>query len=283
MKKLSKIFVVCATCLPFTLKSQDYSFTNGNFYIKPLVGTEFALSGNVVNASTYSQTAATTLDFADGTIVTAAATGTVDVPDVSFGDAFEQPLSWGGEIGYYLTDDVNVYFKVNKVDADSEVFTAASANVNATVTFNGSAQNFTAGGNIFEASFSDYEEVNFMFGANKNFSFDNFSLYFGGGLGFATIDGLDMTVFELVSGSRNSETIKFSKDSTVFSGELNTGVYHTFSNNFSVGLDANYRYKGAPSQDNTDFNNDNLDTLESANDAEGQHVFGLMGSISYRF
>ena len=122
-----------------------------------------------------------------------------------------------------------------------------------------------------------------MFGVNKSFSFDNFSLYFGGGLGFATIDGLDLTVFELVSGDRNNETIKFSKDSTVFSGELNTGVYHTFSNNFSIGLDANYRYKGSPDRDNTDFNTNDLDTLESANDADGQHVFGLLGSISYRF
>ena len=50
---------------------------------------------------------------------------------------------------------------------------------------------------LFEASFPDYEEVKVMFGANKNFSFDNFSIYVGGGLGFATIDGLDLTVFEL--------------------------------------------------------------------------------------
>ncbi len=283
MKNLYKIISAGMVLLPLSSFSQDYSFTSGNFYIKPHVGTEFALSGDVVNASTYSQTAATTLNFSDGTIVTAAATGTVDVPDVSFGDAFEQPISWGGEIGYYITDDTNLYFKVNTVNADSETFVAATATVNATVTFNGSAQTFTAGANLFEASFSDYEEVNFMFGANRNFSFDNFSLYFGGGLGLATIDGLDLTVFELVSGSRNSETIKFSKDSTVFSGELNTGVYHTFNNNLSIGLDANYRYKGSPERDTTDFNTNDLDTLESANDADGQHVFGLMGSISYRF
>ena len=114
MKNVHKLFLICVTCLPFTSKSQDYSFTNGNFYIKPLVGTEFALSGDVVNSSSYSQTAATTLNFSDGTIVTAAATGSVDVPDVSFGDAFEQPISWGGEVGYYITDDTNLYSKLTK-------------------------------------------------------------------------------------------------------------------------------------------------------------------------
>ncbi len=282
MKNLFKLIISGAMFFPLTIFSQDYSFTNGNFYIKPHVGTEFALSGDVVNASTFSQTAATTLDFSDGTIVTAAATGTVTVPDISFGDAFEQPIAWGGEVGYYVTDDTNLYFKVNRIDADSNTFVAATASVNATVTFGGNAANYT-GGTLFEASFNDYEELNYMFGAQKNFSFDNYSLYFGGGLGFASIKGLDLTVFETVTGNRNNETIKFSKDSTVFSGELNTGVYHTFSNNFSLGLDLSYKYKGSPERDTTDFNNDNLDTLEHANDADGQHVMGLNGSISYRF
>ena len=63
MKNLYKLITTGMVLLPFSSFSQDYSFTNGNFYIKPHVGTEFALSGDVVNASTYSQTAATTLTF----------------------------------------------------------------------------------------------------------------------------------------------------------------------------------------------------------------------------
>ena len=90
MKNLFKLITSGAMFFPLTIFSQDYSFTNGNFYIKPHVGTEFALSGRC-KCFTFSQTAATTLDFSDGTIVTAAATGTVTVPDISFGDAFEQP------------------------------------------------------------------------------------------------------------------------------------------------------------------------------------------------
>ena len=50
-------------------------------------------------------------------------------------------------------------------------------------------------------------------------SSENFSLiiipYILGAASFASIKGLDLTVFETVTGNRNNETIKF-QDSTVF-------------------------------------------------------------------
>ncbi len=281
--KLAKTAVALGFLFPALGNSQDYSFTNGNFYIKPLVGTEFSISGDAVKASSISQTGATTLDFADGTVVTAAVAGQMDVPEVSYDEVFEQSLSFGGEIGYFVTDDINLYFKVNSVDADAKDFVAATATVNATITFDGNASNYTAGGTLLEGKFSDYNEVSFMFGANKQFEFgNNFSLHLGGGLGFSSIDKLDLTVSELISGNKNNEKLKYTKDSTVFAGEINTGAAYNI-NQFGFGLNLNYKYKGSPERDTTDFNFDNLETLEKANDAEGQHVFGLMGSISYRF
>ena len=281
--KLAKTAVAVSFLFPALSNSQDYSFTNGNFYIKPLVGTEFSISGDAVKASSISQTGATTLDFADGTVVTAAVAGQMDVPEVSYDEVFEQSLSFGGEIGYFVTDDINLYFKVNSVDADAKAFVAATATVNATITFDGNASNYIAGGTLLEGKFSDYNEVSFMFGANKQFEFDNnFSLHLGGGLGFSSIDKLDLTVSELISGNKNNEKLKYTKDSTVFAGEINTGAAYNI-NQFAFGLNLNYKYKGSLERDTTDFNFDNLETLEKANDAEVQHVFGLMGSISYRF
>ncbi len=280
--KLAKTAIALSLMLPVIGNSQDYSFTSGNFYIKPLVGTEFSISGDAVKASSISQTGSVTLDFADGTVVTAAGSGRLDVPDLSFEDVFEKSLSYGGEVGYFITDDINLYFKVNSVNADAKPFVAATANVNATITFNGTASSYT-GGTLLEGKFSDYSEVSFMFGANKQFEFENnFFLHLGGGLGFSSIDKLDLTVSELISGNKNNEKLKYTKDSTVFAGELNTGAGFNIDQ-FSIGLNASYKYKGSPERDTTDFNFDNLETLEKANDAEGQHVLGIMGSVSYRF
>ncbi len=283
MKNLLKLITSGAFLLPLTSYSQDYSLTNGNFYVKPLVGTEFSISGDAVKASSISQAGTTTLDFGGGTVVTANVAGQLDVPDVSYDDVFEQSLSFGGEIGYYIYDDVNLYFKVNSVTADAKDFVAATATVNGTITFGGVASNYTAGGTLLEGRFSDYGEVNFMFGANKHFEIENnFSLYLGGGLGFSSIDGMDLKVSELISGDKNHENLKYTKDSTVFAGELNTGAAYNIDQ-FAIGLNLNYRYKGSPERDTTDFNFDNVETLEHANDADGQHIFGLMGSLSYRF
>ena len=59
-----------SSCFYFSgVSSNDHSLNLGNFYVKPIVGTEIAISGDALKASTYSQTAATTLTFNDGTIV----------------------------------------------------------------------------------------------------------------------------------------------------------------------------------------------------------------------
>jgi len=283
MFKKASIFFI-SSCFYFSgVSSNEHSLHLGNFYIKPVIGTEFAISGDALKSSTYSQTAATTLTFSDGTIVTAGATGTVDVPDVSFNDAYDQPISFGGEVGYEFDNDIDGYFKVNHVSADSKTFIAATATVNATITFGGTSSSYTAGGTLFEGTFSDYSETSFLVGGRKYFNRNKFNFSLGAGLGFSMIGDINLKVIEKISGNNNTETLKFSKDSTVFVGEINGGLNYDIDSDFTLGFDVGYKFKGASERDTTDFNTNNLDTLQSSNDSDGQHVIGILGSLSYRF
>lgn len=273
-----------SSCFYFSgVSSNDHSLNLGNFYVNPIVGTEIAISGDALKASTYSQTAATTLTFNDGTIVTAGATGTVNVPDVSFDDAYNQSISFGGEVGYKFDDDFDGYFKVNHVSADAKTFVAATASVNATITFGGTSSSYSAGGTLFEGKFSDYNETSFLIGGRKYFDHNKFDFSLGAGLGFSMIGDIDLKVTEKISGSNNTETLEFSKDSTVFVGEINGGLNYDIDSDFTLGFDVGYKFKGASERDTGDFNSTNLDTLESSNDSDGQHVIGILGGLTYSF
>jgi len=271
MKKFLSTLIILS---PISLYSQDRSLIIDNFYIKPLGGTEFNIGGSISQEATL----AVGGNITQGGRAIANAAVTITAQEIDYDDAFDTMTSFGGEIGYNFSNDYFGFLRIMHNSADAQDFDAITA-----------AANFTFGGQntaTVRGKFSDYSETSFIFGAGKSFDLSNgFHPYLSAGFGFATIDGLDLT---LTAAGLSTSAIAYSKDSTVFATDLKTGVEYLTnvfeSNQLSVGFDLGYRYKGGLESDETSINTTEASTLGSANDnIDGQHNFSIAGSLKLSF
>ena len=250
----------------------------GKWSFTPYAGANVATSRDMVEA--LSGTVAGAVTFSDGSQLSGTVTAAID--GLSFDDTHDTPVLAGFDVGYFISDDLEIFSGLHFVTASGNStkvlsVTAAGNFTSSAGTVTALALNETA--NIL---FDDYDSWDISVGATKYFPKADFTPYIGAYAGYKHIDEMKVKL-TLVTANVDG-TIKFYDDTdTAFFG-FHTGANKDFSvggTPLTFGIRARLDYTPELSDNDSDTG---LVTGGSAtNDNSGGVDFGLTGQLSIPF
>lgn len=272
-RKLFLIGLICALMAPTNVFAEK-----GKWSFTPYAGAVAATSRDMVESANLS--VGTAVTFSDGSQASATLAG--NVKELSFNDTHDTPILTGFDVGYFITDDLEIFGGFQYVTAGGD--RTKAIDLTAAFTFTDSAGTATAiaATDTVDAEFDNYNSWALKVGATKYFPMKNFTPYIGGYAGFKHVD--DMKAKLTIVNADVTGKIKF-YDST------NTGFFgfHTGANkSFNVGntpltLGVRARLDYTPELDDDDSDTSLVTNGASTNDAGDGVDFGLTAQLSIPF
>ena len=247
----------------------------GKWSFTPYAGVNVATSRDMVEGMAGAGSVAVT--FSDGSQLAAAVTATIE--DLSFDDTHDTPVLAGFDVGYFISDDLEIFSGLHFVTANGrspQVLTITAAG------------NFTSSGGTVTAltlneaanvRFDDYDSWDISVGATKYFPNPDFTPYIGGYAGYKHIDEMKFKLTFETAGVSTGR-IKFYDESDVGFFGFHTGITTKIYQTLTFGIRARLDY--TPELANNDVDID-LVGAGGTNDAGGGVDFGLTGQLSIPF
>ena len=248
----------------------------GKWPFTPYAGVNVATSRDMVASSVLS---------ASGVIVvsdfTMSATFAGTVAELSFDDTHDTPVSAGFDVGYFISDDLEIFSGLHFVTASG----SSTKAIDITAGFNfvqGGVTTAIGATDTVNALFDDYNSWDISVGAAKYFPMADFTPYIGGYAGYKHIDEMKVKL-TLVTANVNG-TIKFYDDTDVGVLGIHTGINKNFNMEgtpLTFGIRARLDYTPDLSDDDSDA--DLITGGSATNDNSGGVGFGLTGQLSIPF
>ena len=248
----------------------------GKWSFTPYAGANVATSRDMIKSSVLSASAVIAIsDF------TVSATFAGDVAELSFDDTHDTPVSAGFDVGYYISDDLEIFSGLHFVTAGGNSTKA----IDITAGFNfvqGGTTTAIAATDTVNALFDDYNSWDISVGATKYFPMADFTPYIGGYAGYKHIDEMKVKLTLVTAGVDG--TIKFYDDTdTAFFG-FHTGINKNFNmagTPLTFGIRARLDY--TPDLNDDDSSAGLITGGATTNDDGGGVDLGLTGQLSVPF
>ncbi len=250
----------------------------GKWSFTPYAGANVASSRDMVEGMSGAGSAAIT--FSDGSQLAAAVTATID--DLSFDDTHDTPVLAGFDVGYFISDDLEIFSGLHFVTANANSAKVLSITAAGNFTSSGGTVTAFAVGETANVRFDDYDSWDISVGATKYFSMADFTPYIGGYAGYKHIDEMKFKLSFVTTGV-STGSIKFYNESDVGFFGFHTGINKNFNmagKPLTFGIRARLDY--TPELDNDDSDVD-LVGAGGTNDAGGGVDFGLTAQLSIPF
>jgi|TARA_B100000959_G_C14830501_1_gene561700 hypothetical protein len=250
----------------------------GKWSFTPYAGANVASSRDMVEGMSGAGSAAIT--FSDGSQLAAAVTATID--DLSFDDTHDTPVLAGFDVGYFISDDLEIFSGLHFVTANANSAKVLSITAAGNFTSSGGTVTAFAVGETANVRFDDYDSWDISVGATKYFSMADFTPYIGGYAGYKHIDEMKFKLSFVTTGV-STGSIKFYNESDVGFFGFHTGINKNFNmagTPLTFGIRARLDY--TPELDNDDSDVD-LVGAGGTNDAGGGVDFGLTAQLSIPF
>ena len=250
----------------------------GKWSFTPYAGANVASSRDMVEGMSGAGSAAIT--FSDGSQLAAAVTATID--DLSFDDTHDTPVLAGFDVGYFISDDLEIFSGLHFVTANATSAKVLSITAAGNFTSSGGTVTAFAVGETANVRFDDYDSWDISVGATKYFSMADFTPYIGGYAGYKHIDEMKFKLSFVTTGV-STGSIKFYNESDVGFFGFHTGINKNFNmagTPLTFGIRARLDY--TPELDNDDSDVD-LVGAGGTNDAGGGVDFGLTAQLSIPF
>ena len=271
LKKLFLIVLICSFFSPTNVFAEK-----GKWSFTPYAGANVATSRDMIKSSVLSASAVIAIsDF------TVSATFAGDVNELSFDDTHDTPVSAGFDVGYYISDDLEIFSGLHFVTAGGNSTKA----IDITAGFNfvqGGTTTAIAATDTVNALFDDYNSWDISVGATKYFPMADFTPYIGGYAGYKHIDEMKVKLTLVTAGVDG--TIKFYDDTdTAFFG-FHTGINKNFNmagTPLTFGIRARLDY--TPDLNDDDSSAGLITGGSTTNDDGGGVDLGLTGQLSVPF
>jgi hypothetical protein len=196
----------------------------------------------------------------------------LDIGSRKFSKVYDAPAQFGIEMGYGLTDNIELFGGLNYANAEGsriQVGTATVAALNNAVlpTF---------------GEFGDLTNFEFEGGARYFFAGETFSPYIGGSIGAVQQDAVKatFTIPDAPAGGITLSNVPFFKKTTALSVGVEGGVSFGLSDTIDGRLSAGAKYIGAGRGDDTGLSGLGLGTI---NNGSERWSYPLKATIAVRF
>jgi hypothetical protein len=188
-----------------------------------------------------------------------------------FSKVYDAPAQFGIEVGYGLTDNIELFGGLNYAKAEGsriQVGTATVAALGATLPVFG--------------QFGDLETFEFEGGARYFFGGDTFSPFVGGSLGAVQQDKVaaTFTIPDAPAGGITLSNVPFFKQTTALSVGVEGGVAFGLSETIDGRLSAGAKYIGAGRGDDTGLSGLGLGSI---NNGSERWVYPIKATLAVRF
>ena len=273
LRKLFLIGLVCAFLAPTNVFAEK-----GKWSFTPYVGANAATSRDMVKSQT--STIGTAITFADGSQFDAALA--ISTKNLDFDDTHNARILTGFDVGYFLTNNLEVFGGFQYVTASGSKISALEATAAGTFTDSAGTATAIAIGATADAKFDDYNSWAIKVGATQYFPMGDYTPYVGGYGGFKHVDDMDATLTHSTTGAGSLKVKFYDSTGTGFFG-FHTGVNTSVTmGGTPVSLGVRARLDYTPELDGDDADAD-LIGLGGSNDAGGGVDFGLTAQLSIPF
>jgi hypothetical protein len=260
-----------AACLVSTFVIPSFAFAKplepGQYSGRVSLGAPIFGSGKLHGAATTTVPSLTALNPA-----LPAVPAVLDIGSRKFSKVYDAPAQFGIEMGYGLTNNVELFGGINYAKAEGsriQVGTATVAALNNAVlpTF---------------GAFSDLTNVEFEGGARYFFAGDGIAPFIGGSLGGVQQDAVKatFTIPDAPSGGITLADVPFFKKTTALSVGVEGGVSFGLSDTIDGRLSAGAKYIGAARGDDTALSGLGLGTI---NNGSERWSYPIKASLAIRF
>jgi hypothetical protein len=267
MRNLNFMLAMC--CVPVILIS-------GAAFAKPLepgqlsgrisLGTPIFGSGNLHGGATSTVPSLTALNPA-----LPAVPADLVIGSRKFSKVYDAPAQFGGELGYGLTDNIELFGGLNYAKAEGSRIQVGVANVAA---LNASLPVF--------GQFGDLKTLEFEGGARYFFGSDQWSPFIGGSLGAVQQDRVNatFTIPDAPAGGITIANVPFFKKTTALSVGVEGGVSFGLSETIDGRLSAGAKYIGEGSDDDSALSGLGLGTI---NNGSERWSYPIKATLAVRF
>jgi hypothetical protein len=188
-----------------------------------------------------------------------------------FSKVYDAPAQFGVEMGYGLTDSIELFGGLNYAKSEGSRIQVGVANVAA----------LGASLPVFGA-FGDLETFEFEGGARYFFGGDTFSPFIGGSLGAVQQDKLTatFTIPDAPAGGITLSNVPFFKKTTALSVGIEGGASFSLSDTIDGRLSAGAKYIGAGRGDDTGLSGLGLGTI---NNGTERWVYPIKATLAVKF
>jgi hypothetical protein len=267
MRNLAFIFI--AACFPaFALPSLAAAKPPeaGQFSGRVSLGAPIFGSGNLHGAATTTVPSLTALNPA-----LPAVPAVLNIQSRKFSKVYDAPAQFGIEMGYGLTDNVELFGGLNYAKSEGSRINVGSATVaalNATLPVFG--------------EFGDLTNLEFEAGARYFFGSDGISPFVGGSLGAVQQDAVkaNFTIPDAPAGGITLSNVPFFKKTTALSVGVEGGASIGLSDNIDGRLSVGAKYIGAGRGDDTGLSGLGLGTI---NNGSERWSYPIKATLAVRF
>ena len=250
----------------------------GKWSFTPYAGANVATSRDMVEGMSGAGSVAVT--FSDGSQLAAAVTATID--GLSFDDTHDTPVLAGFDVGYFISDDLEIFSGLHFVTASGISTKVLSISAAGNFTDSGGTVTALALNETANVLFDDYDSWDISVGATKYFSMADFTPYIGAYAGYKHIDEMKLKLSFVTTGV-STGSIKFYNESDVGFFGFHTGINKNFNMEgtpLTFGIRARLDYTPELENDDSDIS---LVGAGATNNAGGGVDFGLTGQLSIPF
>ena len=250
----------------------------GKWSFTPYAGANAATSRDMVEGISGGFGVAVT--FSDGSQLAAAVTATIE--DLSFDDTHDTSVLAGFDVGYFISDDLEIFSGLHFVTASGNSTKVLSITAAGNFTSSGGTVTALALNETANVLFDDYDSWDISVGATKYFPNPDFTPYIGGYAGYKHIDEMKLKLSFVTTGV-STGSIKFYKDSASGFFGFHTGINTKFDMEgtpLTFVIRARLDYTQELENDDSDIG---LIGAGATNDAGGGVDFGLTGQLSIPF
>ncbi|MBT5956491.1 MAG: hypothetical protein HOG97_07000 [Candidatus Marinimicrobia bacterium] len=251
----------------------------GIWSFTPYGGAILATSRNMVESKAWSLNGPITLS--DGSQLS----GTVaaDVNELSFDDTHDIPVLTGFDVGYFLSDDFEVFGGFQYIAADGK--STKAIDITAAGNFTDAAGTITAIGvtDTVNVLFDDYDSWALKVGATKYFLMSNFTPYIGGYAGYKHVDDMNVKL-TLASAANVSGNIKFYDETDTGYFGIHTGINKSLIlGGIPLDFGVRARLDYTPELDSNNSDTSLIAGGNETHDSDGGVDFGFTGQLSIPF
>jgi hypothetical protein len=242
--------------------ASDFSSSSSPWSLSILGGDSVGETGKLLTPSTKSFADLGTLDPA-----LAGSSGTLSLDKLRYEDLFRRRYDVGLELDYSLTDNVQTYgrFSYEGLGGKTRQIGELSG---------------ASGSSPVDARFADADNMSLEVGSRYYWNLSpNWRPFAGASLGATRMDAMRATI--ATTGGVDLNNVRFTRNGTVFSQSVETGVEYDADNNFGVRFGVNAQHLGAPPS----ARDPSLAELgiDPGHDAESRWSFPVSLAATYKF